>query len=60
MSAAALQRHGERIRATDHPALDRLTALDVSKLRIEQHGLPLNVAAPCRSSISHSRLSRII
>jgi WS/DGAT/MGAT family acyltransferase len=30
---------------TDRPVLERLTPLDVSNLRIERHGLPMNVAA---------------
>jgi diacylglycerol O-acyltransferase / wax synthase len=30
---------------TDHLILERLTPLDVSNLRIERHGLPMNVAA---------------
>jgi diacylglycerol O-acyltransferase / wax synthase len=29
----------------DRPALERLTPLDVSNLRVERHGLPMNVAA---------------
>ena len=29
----------------DRLALERLTPLDVSNLRIERHGLPMNVAA---------------
>jgi diacylglycerol O-acyltransferase / wax synthase len=37
---------GHRARmGTDRLVLERLTPLDVSNLRIEQHGLPMNVAA---------------
>src|SRR5690348_10870680 len=37
---------GHRARVgTDRPLLERLTPLDVSNLRIERHGLPMNVAA---------------
>jgi diacylglycerol O-acyltransferase / wax synthase len=37
---------GHRARVgTDRPVLERLTPLDVSNLRIERHGLPMNVAA---------------
>ena len=37
---------GHRARVgTDRLVLDRLTPLDVSNLRIERHGLPMNVAA---------------
>ena len=32
-------------RDADRLVLDRLTPLDVSNLRIERHGLPMNVAA---------------
>jgi WS/DGAT/MGAT family acyltransferase len=31
--------------ATDRPLLERLTPLDITNLRIERHGLPMNVAA---------------
>lgn len=31
--------------AADRPPLERLTPIDVSNLRIEKHGLPMNVAA---------------
>jgi hypothetical protein len=31
--------------STDRLVLERLTPLDVSNLRIERHGLPINVAA---------------
>jgi diacylglycerol O-acyltransferase / wax synthase len=40
----AQRRHRARVGA-DRPVLDRLTALDVSNLRVEKHGLPMNVAA---------------
>jgi diacylglycerol O-acyltransferase len=37
---------GDRVRVgADRLALERLTPLDVSNLRIERHGLPMNVAA---------------
>jgi diacylglycerol O-acyltransferase / wax synthase len=36
--------HGARVGA-DRLVLERLTPLDISNLRIEQHGLPMNVAA---------------
>ena len=34
-----------RARSTDRPLLERVTPLDVSNLRVEQHGLPMNVGA---------------
>jgi diacylglycerol O-acyltransferase len=40
----AQRRHGARVDA-DRLVLERLTPLDVSNLRIERHGLPMNVAA---------------
>lgn len=36
--------HPDRV-ARDRPLLERLTPLDVSNLRVERHGLPVNVAA---------------
>ena len=35
----------ERCIGTTHHALERLSALDVSNVRVERHGLPMSVAA---------------
>jgi diacylglycerol O-acyltransferase / wax synthase len=45
MSTEALRHRAGRISSADRPALERLTPLDVSNLRIERRGLPTNVAA---------------
>jgi len=45
MSTKAPQHRDRRARSIDGPLLERVTPLDVSNLRVEQHGLPMNVGA---------------
>jgi len=45
MSTGALQQRDGQASGTDRCVLDRVTPLDLSTLRIERRGLPLNVAA---------------
>ena len=45
MSTETLQHRDGRAWSADRPTLERLTPLDLSTLRIERRGLPLNVAA---------------
>jgi len=45
MSTKAPQHPRGGARSTDRPSLERVTPLDVSNLRVEQHGLPMNVGA---------------
>jgi hypothetical protein len=45
MSTNAPQHRDGRARSIDRPLLERVTPLDVSNLRVEQHRLPMNVGA---------------
>jgi len=44
-SMTAHRGHRRHTGVMTRPVLERLTPLDVSNLRIERHGLPMNVAA---------------